>query len=843
MKFYDYFQSYQNYFWQWEDNTEVIAIPQGNTIAYMEYINEVIEKLSPQGLPPFGSLLLVILATNPGGKESIEQVNSILSDTLKTADNIQLANATKFLKSLSEIPDEYKRGKKRILVFQVIFENCHHLYSIKNSRSILHDLVAKRFDTTKVISRQAFDLARFEKDFKTINVLQNKFKDTGDIIAKIASLPQFEEEILLDAPTEENKTKELTEQLIDNPKTFYVGSLIKIIWSGLNIPVHSALPSQQPIGGVSDLTNKGDYDKLLVSEYANEDIVFLSRLANNEALFIRREVPPVNNNLERIILIDTSLKNWGSPKTIAFATMLAIAKHPKSKIACSAFAIGNFPHSIDIECIDGIINGLQELEGTLNCAIGLEAFFKEYTVNKNKEIFFITEPSTMKQAAMAKVMSEYHSIINYWIFTDIEGNIDIHKKQQASKKHIQHMQLPLETLWKKEPSFSKRNRQNDELINNYPILFRNSVNVKKIINTQHGEIFQITGEKALLRFFNRHVKSYEIGWEMIIDDLPFIHGEYEIGRLANGEYVFLMFNPQNRELSLINIATKEKKQVIFNEWKSTSHQSFLFKNGKFFHLNHKGCWSIDPDGTINKDGNVELKFFIDRKTDIEKHARDFISSQGTFKNIKEIFINENNNLVFNIHELHLNVGSHIKLDMTTNKIRKVQAEKTNDFTFTFADGSTIEINKSGMFIFKSSDLNIPVIYIPSVLNASLAIATNSHFAGNEYYFNEPQYEIVLENAGTKPLKLLQTIKSLTDYSLAEVQNLVYTVPSLIAQYFPKTDADLYAERLKEDGATVKINLVKKHYTNFKIEKIDTVSQFEKTVKPFIYNILEHGSKN
>ena len=110
-------------------------------------------------------------------------------------------------------------------------------------------------------------------------------------MASITELPQIVE---LEQPaiTENNTQKDYIDELIDNPKTFHSGSLVRRIWSGLNIPFQSVLPSKQPLGGISDLTNKGDFDKLLISEFANDDLVFLSRIANNEALYIQREIPP-----------------------------------------------------------------------------------------------------------------------------------------------------------------------------------------------------------------------------------------------------------------------------------------------------------------------------------------------------------------------------------------------------------------------------------------------------------------------------------------------------------------------------------------------------------------------
>ena len=43
------------------------------------------------------------------------------------------------------------------------------------------------------------------------------------------------------------------------------------------------------------MTNKGDFHRMLLSEFANEDDVFINRVANNEALYIQREIPPEEN--------------------------------------------------------------------------------------------------------------------------------------------------------------------------------------------------------------------------------------------------------------------------------------------------------------------------------------------------------------------------------------------------------------------------------------------------------------------------------------------------------------------------------------------------------------------
>src|ERR1700761_9336678 len=76
----EYFQAYKSYFWQWEEKNEIIAIPGGDTIAYVRYIQDVVDALSSQGLPPFGALLLVIAATNYSTGDPLGQIQRIIEN-------------------------------------------------------------------------------------------------------------------------------------------------------------------------------------------------------------------------------------------------------------------------------------------------------------------------------------------------------------------------------------------------------------------------------------------------------------------------------------------------------------------------------------------------------------------------------------------------------------------------------------------------------------------------------------------------------------------------------------------------------------------------------------------
>jgi hypothetical protein len=147
------------------------------------------------------------------------------------------------------------------------------------------------------------------RDLKILNK-NEQFPTVQSIIDAMKGFieePELDDEVIEEETTVDTD-KDFIRELIEEPKTFQVGSLIKRIWSGLKIPMRHLSPGEQPIGGISDMTNKGDFNRMLLSEFANEDEVFMNRVANNEALYIQREIPPEENIFERIILIDTSLE-------------------------------------------------------------------------------------------------------------------------------------------------------------------------------------------------------------------------------------------------------------------------------------------------------------------------------------------------------------------------------------------------------------------------------------------------------------------------------------------------------------------------------------------------------
>src|ERR1700754_4584390 len=457
MRSFSYFIRNDDYFWTLEEDGDVIAIRGGDTIAYSEFVIRMLEDLADLGLPPFGSLLLVIIATNHSANDLIGQIEALIRRSITGKNQVYvehrlkvLDEAVRFLNLLASLPVKYTTGKMRVQLFQLLFADCHGKLSKGISQQVVSRIsLLKGTGNQKVLKtlsgEDMFGDVNIYEEFRCIALLLKKFPDTQTLIGKLAGIPEIEETVL-EEEEEVSVPGDFIESLMDHPTTFPVGALIRSLWSGMSIPIHHSLPSAQPMGGFSDLSNKGDLDKLLISEFAGDDWMFLSRLANNEALYLHRETPPGADQLERIILIDVTLKSWGRPKVLAYAILLAIARHPKTDIHCTAYAVGNDLYPIAVDTVDEVIQSIQLVDGALHPAAGLIKFFERSSAAKT-EVFFIATEDSMRHPAIQKVISEHYSNFKYWVTVSQEGKIYFYRNQHKGRKLIQQLTLPLDKLW------------------------------------------------------------------------------------------------------------------------------------------------------------------------------------------------------------------------------------------------------------------------------------------------------------------------------------------------------------------------------------------------------------
>ncbi|HAA14250.1 MAG TPA: hypothetical protein DCE41_22180, partial [Cytophagales bacterium] len=559
-------------------------------------------------------------------------------------------------------------------------------------------------------------------------------------------------------PTESGSEGNLMEALQAEPQTFKLGALVPHVWAGMNIPYHLALPGGQPLGGVSDISNRGDLERLLISEYANDSEVFLSRLANGEALYLRREEPPASEEFQRIILVDISMKNWGTPKLIALSILVAIAHHPKSDITCTAFAVGNQLMPLDFTTVEGLMDAQQLLEGTLHAEVGLERFMQEHIPSKQTEVFFISTQAATEYPAMYRVLNEYHHQFTYWINVEHDGRVRLFKNRFNSKHLLQEFTLPLDRLWRNPPKEAKKHPSEIALtgspgVHPYPLLFPVPNNALAIYRPNpKGPSYLSTRQKGVFK----SGQGMGLGMELLAE-ASYIHKGCKFAILEQNEgLVWLTFVPQTRRGYLVNLSSGEETSFSLPNWRdSIKHAEFFSTEGAFYYLGFRYTYRIEPHDSprVTKTEGVSPEM---REAYENRLRTRFPSTAGSFSKVTNISISTTQTLVINgMPRLHTAVqspgiqGGHVKqgkllrlstqggmewVSITRNHLRYVQGENRMDENhFKFGDGSIVEVDKRGILTCRSSDNDLPVFYLTMVMQNANAGATELVFTGPKDY--------------------------------------------------------------------------------------------------------------
>lgn len=767
MELSEYFHSFKDYFWEWMTDEDIrddsgyhennlISFPGIGAVAYRSYIIEILKELQPQGFPPFGSLLLALYVTQDGyldtGYLFSEIENHPYADRKQIGDFVP--DAISLLEKLKALNRVYKKGQNRIILFQTVFKSIHNGVSSANAEQLLKSYHKRPHKIA--VSAQKLDLSHnyFSRDIRTLAFINKSFPTTQSIIdamKNVVDLSDLDDEVVEEETTVETD-KDFIQELIEEPKTFQVGSLIKRIWSGLKIPMRHLSPGEQPIGGISDMASKGELHRMLLSEFANEDEVFMSRIANNEALYIQREIPPEENIFERIILIDTSLKNWGTPKVLAFASAIAVIKHPKANSKCKVFALGQTNVSVSLDRIEEIIENQNQVSSVLDVSASLEKFLGEEHQGKDLEVFFITHHENLENENLQRVIHQNRDRLKFLITTSADGELNFYKHHQGTRKHIQKIVLPLKELWANPPKQKQKaghvsgNGKKTDLPQNYPILFPTPSN--KIARFLYeGEFFILSSKKQLLRtylsdnYYNKdsynYYKTYH-GSEVLVENISIKpRGQFALAKNKQQQFIICQYQYDKKLISKLNLATKEYSELNVTGQNIPPSSKLIYFN-KSFYLYQPGLPDVFK---INIEGNISVES-VKNETEIEKSYQKVsteiakLNQSGikVLSNFNKIGVNTKDRLVVSGNELIMHYEN--SLNFFKNKYGISIFAEQNKNKFTFPDGSEIITDSRGMLTFRSSNKSIHEFYIPSTEHGFLSLATHTDFGGSEYYLPE-----------------------------------------------------------------------------------------------------------
>lgn len=821
-----YLQSYAGHYWQYEDGGKVIAVPGGHTLGYSEHlIEEVISYLAPYGLPRFGTLILALAATNSQGVSTLGDILLIIE--ARAERNQEIEEGYWFAKLLTQLPARYKQGNLRIQLLRTIFADGHNKLSRKRSSRINAELKGKPSVSDYPDAWRQEELSDYEfgrlayEDFKALALVQRKLGSVEAIVAALSGLPPVQQELLELAPEKEygNEAEGIVEQLTKDDTTFHVGSLVARLISGLHLSFHTNQPSDQALGGVADITNKGSFDRLLMSEFAYDDDVLMTRLANNQSLYHHREAPPADNDFSRIILIDTTLQNWGTIRTVSFAAMLAIAHHPKNRNPCRVFLIGESYRQISFATAADVVDGMAFPDPSLNPGPGLEQLFTQEET-KVSEIFYLGAEAVLATPEMQRFSATFGKHIDHWIHPNQEGEIKVYKNPKRGKRFVQALKLPLEKLWTQP-----RQRQEDKsTFSNldFPILFPEGRMKTKWKDGRF--VYALSKKKGLFRTYDG-LTTNTAGWELVTENVERSDLLKAVMTHEDLSVTALVAN-QRDEYALVGQA-HEERITLPNYRHLKGNRPFYVQDGCF-----KTSTGIrDKTILIHRDGTVTEEAYSAHEQDTPTFRN---RAANIYQNLHRVYLTVYNQLRFGKQDLFVKNGDLLLSHQEHRAATRLEAEQRTPGTFTFADGSHIVHNPNGMLTLVSANKDITKIHFPCVIDAALGVATQHEFAGNTYYQKRYKIEIAITRGRARSPELTRIIsETLPQISLQKAKAMALN--NLIVL----EEEQVSAIRLALTGAKFRY-LVQRRGT--KQNTIPVTEFYDQYIQEFINHIIDHGAQ-
>ncbi len=761
----DYFTPPPGHFWKWCDNGEAVEWRlQGETICYTADLMNVLRGLTDIGLPPLGTVLILLAACQE--REDSTKLDSyirMLSEVSKT----QFGRAFRIhplartmLRQVQTLPSDLRTGNSRIHLIREILDTEATKSRATQVPPELVQAVLDEFSSGRT-DRSVFQERRESgKQFLLIEIIPlafacRKFPEPNSLEEHLRTgLPA--PPVPAELPLPEPGPIDLLDELEDDPKTMGLARLARRMLAALNIPMHARGASDLPIGGVADISNRGDFDRLLLSELAHDDLTLTARLVNNEALFLRREEPPANLDRQRTILVDTTLKMWGVQRVFALSTALGFARNSRHVTAIRAFALGGSRHEeIDLKSKAGVMAALEQLDSALHCGNALGQFFAKAPRTDNEDYVLISDAEAMRDESFQAAFSEIRQRLRFLVTLHRDGSLEFFEFVQGRGKLIGKPKFDLDALLFAPPKSSQKPallagpRQWPAFFQRVPppLFFPLTAVRMTRQNTCFDKDFGVvvvTDHQRVLHWPKDRSGALELA--------PFIEsGQYVIGFSKYGEIFILVHHTVGGALYLYHFnGPGNVAKTDFPEGFAGA-SAVAYDQGKFYIQISKDIQMIDaatgqkagvflePDPIF---GYYQRRLARINFYDIKQFIR---HTYSTIQRVKSIYITSFGELCVDNHYLRLLDQDHLKWDAgAVAESRNVDAgalpENAQSLLYerTWPNGSRAIADSRGFLHLIPAGKDLPEVTIVLIANAMTAAwASNSATCGSNLFINDP----------------------------------------------------------------------------------------------------------
>ena len=442
-------------FWQWSSERDALEWLDGPTIAFRQELLGVLTPLASRGLPPLDVVVLILAACRaswPTDSARLAELERALTLRVRTIAGKWHEDAIRHLQDVHRLPSELRTslaGKAAIVEMAL---DRHAVRTTPEEARAILDLLSSAgwmreagFGQSRIkgIGQWSIELRGLCDGLRRISEETVRLRmKTG---LEVVPVPAAPKEVEPDAPPPLSTVTQLIRELREDDEFAGLMRLTRNLTAVVSLPRPIAEPDELSLGGVSDIANRGPLDRLLLSELAHDDDTLMTRIALSEALYLRRETPPTTPPRERVILLDSGLRMWGTPRVYAAAVGLALAAMGERAGAARILrAAGESLVEVDFTTRGGLEQHLAVLDRRLDLSEAIPALAGAVDP-VTSETILVTSEAGAADDAVRRLLRE-HLPVCYVAAVSQEGNFSLWGRSPAGTRLIRRARLDLSAL-------------------------------------------------------------------------------------------------------------------------------------------------------------------------------------------------------------------------------------------------------------------------------------------------------------------------------------------------------------------------------------------------------------
>ena len=557
-----YFRSQQSGLFKWVDNGRELCWLDGTTVSFHAELAVVIERLSRGSLPSFSSIIVAVAASRSTWPAVAQRITRLVR-ALQESELPSYAEAMRKHRYLTDTWQssaekltllsryaavEVQTPESRAELLATLFDHFESGYS-EDEQTVLakafraglpEDWFFERKGDGETLTLPSTDKEEAEwrsrpplfhrvlhdvlELLRIARVLASSLHDySGEDLKQRVSTGVAADVVAVDeSPLDSPQlAANLLDSLRNDPELAGFARLSRNLMAAVTLPRSLESALDIPAGGISDISNRGQLDKLLLSELAFDDLTLAVRIASNEAMYIRRESPPNPRVESRAVLIDNSLPMWGIPKLYATAMAMALCadSHTNLKAECYR-ADGDQLVRVSFSSRDAVTEQLTSLATVEHSGAAISAFEDAVLRQSHSaEPVIITTGDVLECSGFKRAL-ERSTLKNVWVIAvERDGRLSVLQRTVQGTSVRKQIQLRLDDILSRPNTTIRRSFVSGEL----PDIFRRAEFPFRLSHqTRAGRVFAWGDELVAVADDGRLMlwSGRRLGAKQICDDLP-----------------------------------------------------------------------------------------------------------------------------------------------------------------------------------------------------------------------------------------------------------------------------------------------------------------------------------